>query len=287
MWYALMALQPGASVTWGFTGLLGTTAIVMWTIAMSRITHVLLQWLVENSGRYTYVNTRTLPVFDFAATAVVYGGAAFMVCEAWNIDTSGWLASAGVIGVAVGFASQETLSNLIAGVFILADAPYKLGDFLDLGGGTRGRVIEIGIRTTRLMTIEDVEIIVPNSLMASSQIVNQSGGPSVQFRVTVDTGVAYGSDIDVVRNILIEEAKGTQGVATRPAPQVRFKAMADSALIFGLNVWVNEPGLKDPVVDQLNTRIYKRLVAEGIEIPYPKQDVYMHQVSSHDAISES
>jgi small-conductance mechanosensitive channel len=206
-----------------------------------------------------------------------------MVCEAWNIETTGWLASAGVVGVAVGFASQETLSNLIAGVFILADAPYKLGDFLDLGNGTRGKVVEIGIRTTRLMTPEDIEIIVPNSLMASSQITNQSGGPWVKFRVSVEAGVAYGTDIDLVRKLLLEEADGIQGVAPRPHPQVRFKTMADSALIFALNVWVEEPGLRDGVVDQLNTRIYKRLCAEKIEIPYPKQDVYMYAQPTPEA----
>ena len=275
-WQAAMALHPTPAVAWGVTGLLGTLAIGTWTISFSRISHELLEWLVEHSGEYAYVNRRTLPVFDFAATAFVWGGAAFMVCQAWDIDTTGWLASAGVVGVAVGFASQETLGNLIAGVFILADAPYKLGDFLDLGNGTRGKVIEIGIRTTRLVTPENVEIIVPNSLMASSQITNQSGGPSVRFRVSVEAGVGYGSDVDQVRDLLMDVCEGVRGICPSPKPQVRFSAMADSALVFTLNVWVEEPGLRETVIDQLNTRIYKRLVAEGIEIPFPKQDVYMY-----------
>lgn len=276
-WMALMGLNPEAQVVWGVTGIIGTTAIVVWTIAATRIAAIGIEFLVEHSDHYTFVNVRTMPVFEFAADAFIYGGAAFMVCEAWDIDTTGWLASAGVIGVAVGFASQETLSNLIAGVFILADAPYKLGDYLELDGGTRGKVVEIGVRTTRLLTLEDVEIIVPNAMMASSKIVNQSGGPWVKHRVTVDAGVAYGSDIDRVREILLDIAREVDGVAKKPKPAVVFKSMGDSALIFGLNVWVTEPGQRDPVIDRLNTRIYKALVAEDIEIPFPKHDVYLYQ----------
>ncbi len=276
LWLALMGLNPSESVAWGITGVLGTVAIGIWTLAATRITAAIIEYLVEHSDQYTFVNTRTMPVFEFAADAFVYGGAAFLVCEAWEIDTTGWLASAGVIGVAVGFASQETLSNLIAGVFILADAPYKLGDFLELDDGTRGKVIEIGIRTTRLLTLDDVEIIVPNALMASSRITNQSGGPWVKHRVTVDAGVAYGSDIDRVREILLEEAAKVDNVARDPRPHVIFREMADSALVFGVRVWVPEPGMRDAAVDALNTRIYKRLNQEGIEIPYPKHDVYLY-----------
>ncbi len=276
LWFALLGLNPPASVVWGVTGAVGTAAIVLWTVTATRVASTLLSWLVDHGADYSFVNTRTMPVFEFAADAFIYGGAAFMVCEAWNIDTTGWLASAGVVGVAVGFASQETLSNLIAGVFILADAPYKLGDILELDGGTRGKVVEIGVRTTRLLTLEDVEIIVPNSVMASSQIINQSGGPWVKHRVTVNTGVAYGSDIDRVREILLEAPDGIDEIATTPTPNVIFREMADSALVFGLNVWVAEPSLRDTVIDKLNTRIYKQLVAEKIEIPFPKHDVYLY-----------
>ena len=129
------------------------------------------------------VRPRTLPIFDIAARSVILCAAAYFVMLAWHIDVTAWLASAGIIGIAVGFAAQDTLANLFAGVFILADAPYKLGDYLVLENGDRGAVVEIGIRTTRLRTRDDVEIIVPNAVMANSRIVNQSGGPSSGFRV--------------------------------------------------------------------------------------------------------
>ena len=279
VWYAFVALAPADAVLFGVRGVLGTIAVVLWTRTLSQISHVLLEWLSEHSHEYAMINQRTLPVFDFAATAIIYGGAAFFLFIAWNVNPTAWLASAGVVGIAVGFASQETVSNLIAGVFILADAPYKLGDFLELEGGTRGRVVEIGIRTTRIITADDVEIIVPNALIANGTITNQSGGPHEKFRIRVEAGVAYGSDIDRVRALLMEIAEASPFIIDRPKAQVRFTTMGDSALIFALNAWVEEPGKKETAIDDLNTRIYKALIAEGFEIPYPKTDVYLYPQS--------
>ncbi|NCG20486.1 MAG: mechanosensitive ion channel [Rhodobacterales bacterium] len=256
VWYAVFALNPSDEAGWIITGGLGSWAVFLWSRTLSRISHLMLEWLVQNSNRYAYVNQRTLPVFDFASTAIVWGGAAFMLFEVWGVNPAGWLASAGVVGVAVGFAAQDTMSNLMAGVVILADAPYKLGDFLDLDNGARGRVVEIGIRTTRLVTPDDVEIIVPNAMMATTQIVNPSGGPSVKYRVTVDIGVAYGTDIDALKAMLLEETHGVSGLIQSPAPAVLFKHMGDSALIFGLVVWITEPGLQPMILDALNTKIY-------------------------------
>ena len=88
-----------------------------------------------------------------------------------------WLASAGVVGIAVGFAAKDTLANLFSGVFILADAPYKIGDYIVLDAtGMRGKVTQIGLRSTRLITRDDVEVTIPNSIMGNSQVINQSGG---------------------------------------------------------------------------------------------------------------
>jgi MscS family membrane protein len=104
--------------------------------------------------------------------------AVYIIFSAWNIDMTVWLASAGIIGIAVGFAAKDTLANLFSGVFILADAPYKIGGFVVLDTAKRGEVTHIGIRNTRLLTRDDVEITVPNSIMGNTKIINESGGPS-------------------------------------------------------------------------------------------------------------
>lgn len=141
-----------------------------------------------------------------------------------------FIASLGVLGIAVGFAAKDTIANLFAGVFILADQPYKIGDYIVLGSGERGRVRHIGIRSTRVLTRSDVEITIPNSIMGNTQITNESGGPVKKTRVFIDVGVAYGSDIEQVEKVILDSLKDLGNLETDPEPQVRFKLLGASSL---------------------------------------------------------
>ena len=104
--------------------------------------------------------------------------AAFLI---WDINITAWLASAGIIGLAVSFAAKDTLSNIFGGVTIFADKPFKVGDYIILGTGERGMVTMIGVRSTRILTRDDVEITVPNGILATTTIINESGGPRNNF----------------------------------------------------------------------------------------------------------
>jgi small-conductance mechanosensitive channel len=191
----------------------------------------------------------------------------------WRIDLTAWLASAGIVGIAVGFAAKDTLANLFSGIFIIADAPYKPGDFIVLDGGLRGQVTKIGIRSTRILTPDDVEITVPNAVIGGSKIVNETGGPHVKQRIRVAVDVAYGSDIDRVRAVLLTCPEGVIHVAHAPTPQVRLRELAAAGLHFELLVWLEEPAQRDAVIDALNCAIYKAFAAASIEIPFPQLDV--------------
>ncbi len=277
-WYAIDRALPVGTTHYVLVGLLITALTLVWGAALARAAARLLDWLVQHRERYhTVVTARTLPVFDIGARTFIYGGCAYFVLLAWDVDVTGWLASAGIIGVAIGFASQDTLSNLIAGVFILADAPYKLGDYLVLDSGERGEVVDIGIRTTRLLTRDDVEIILPNKVMANARIVNQSGGPHEAFRVRIQVGVSYDVDIDRVHEILLDIANANEGVEKAPAPRVRFRAFGQSSLDHELLVWVARPVMRGLVSHQLHTAIHKRFRAEGIEIPFPQRVVHLER----------
>ena len=221
------------------------------------------------------IDARTLPLFNNVARIAIVAGAIYFVLLAWDIDVTGWLASAGIIGIAVGFAAKDTLANFFAGLFISADAPYKAGDFIVLDTGERGRVTQVGIRSTRLLTRDDVEIIIPNAVMGNAKIVNESGGPWAKERLRVPVQVAYGSDVDQVRAALLAVAEGRAGVSAEPAPRVRFRAFGDSGLSFELLCWIDEPVLRGRVLDDLLTAVYKRFQAEGIEIPFPQRDVWV------------
>lgn len=272
---AVGLMQPSAILMASSFSLLLSLAILVWTQFLLRATRLLLRTVAQDPVRFPALHPKTLPLFGNIAATIIIALAVYYILSSWRIDMTAWIASAGIVGIAVGFAAKDTLANLFSGVFILADAPYKIGDFVVLDGGERGEITKIGIRSTRVLTRDDVEITVPNSVMGNSKIINESGGPHEKFRVRVAVGVAYGSDIDQVRNVLQQIGEQEEGTCSKPEPRVRFRKFGASSLDFELLCWIDTPVLRGRVIDRLNTAIYKAFQREGIEIPYSKHDVYI------------
>ena len=272
---ALILGPPEAVMSW-VDSIVQTVAIFVWTVAGLRVVSLVSGSMGGAVRRSEWIDERTLPLFDNLARLILLGAAAYFLLLAWNLNISAWLASAGIAGLALGLAAQDTLSNVFGGLSIIADAPYKVDDWVNLDGGERGRVTKIGLRSTRMMTRDDVEITVPNAAIASGKIINESGGPSKKSRVSVLVGVAYGSDVDQVRDVLLRAAKSVELVADEPEPRIRFTEMADSALVFRVLCWIEFPQLRGECVDGLNTAIYKALNVEGITIPFPQRDVHLY-----------
>lgn len=250
--------------------------VVSWMRAALRISTALLDTL-GNQTRFSIIEERTVPIFDLSAKLLTILIGSYMLLMIWGINPVGWLASAGIVGIAVGFAAKDTLANLFSGFFIVADAPYKIGDYINLDTGERGKVSAIGLRSTRLITRDDVEVTIPNGVIASAKIVNESGGPHLKMRVRLDIGVAYGSDIDRVCELLQEIGVAHEEVCGDPAPRVRMRGFGASSLDFNLLVWIEHPEYRGRIRHDLYMKIYKALVAEGIEIPYTKQDLYIKE----------
>jgi len=250
-------------------------AVMVWALFLVRLSRVLLTHFSRSTQYMPLVTSQTLPLFQNLSILLTIGISIYVIFSLWQIDMTAWLASAGIIGIAVGFAAKDTLANLFSGVLILADAPYKIGDYIVLDTSERGMVTHIGIRSTRMLTRDDVELTIPNSIMGTTKIINESGGPYKKFRIKVRAGVAYGSDIDQVKRILMDVALSENTVCKDPEPRVRFRHFGDSSLDLDLLCWVEDPSLRGQVVDILLTRIYKSFNEHGVEIPYSKQDVYI------------
>jgi len=259
-------------------GVLVTLAALLWTVAVMRVGRILLEILSARVDQLNWIQPKTLPLFDMTLKFLAAGGFLYFVCIAWKIPLASWLTSAGIVGIAVGFAAKDTLANLFSGLFIIADAPYKVGDFIILDGQLRGMVCDIGIRSTRLLTRDDVEVTVPNAVIANAQIVNETGGPHQKMRVRVRVEVAYGSDIDQAREVLLGCVDGVEHVDTDPPPRVRFREFGGSGLVFELLAWIDEPVYRGRVLDALNSKVYKRFGEESIEIPYSKHDLYIKEM---------
>jgi len=275
---AVHKLGPVAPFDFIIYSSLESIAYLIWTVLFLRITKLVLGHVARSERHVSILHPQTLPLFENIANIAIFIFAIYIIFTAWHVDMTAWLASAGIIGIAVGFAAKDTLANLFSGVFILADAPYKIGDFVVLDTGERGEVTHIGIRSTRLLTRDDIEVTVPNSVMGNTKIINESGGPGEKYRIRIAVGVAYGSDIDEVREILVNIALNEEAVCEDPEPRVRFRAFGASGLEFELLCWIDQPVLRGRLTDALNCQVYKRFIEEKIEIPYSKHDLYIKEM---------
>ncbi len=280
--WSVQALEPVERVEYWVSGALKTVMVVMWSVAAARVGTIVLEVVARRVDRVPLVQAETLPLFEMVKKVAVAGGFVYFILSAWELNLTPWLASAGVAGIALGFAAKDTLANFFAGVFIVADAPYKVGDYIHLDGDLRGKVTRIGIRSTRLLTRDDIEVTVPNSVVANSRIVNESAGPHEMLRVRVKIGVAYGSDVDQVERVLLSACDGVTELAAEPEPRVRFRAFGESSLDFELLAWAREPELRGRAVHELNKRVYKALNAAGIVIPFPQRDLYVKEMRGSD-----
>lgn len=277
LWLALLRIDFSPGLLEMLQRSVKTVALMVWSLFAWRTSRIVLDAFSLLEERMHWVEPRTVPLFDNTMRIILVGGIVYFMFLIWGINVGAWMAGAGIIGIAVGFAAKDTLANLFAGIFILVDAPYQLGDFIVLDGGDRGRVTKIGLRSTRILTRDDIEIIVPNAVIANSKITNESGGPWEKERIRISVSIAYGSDLDHVKEILLDVARHVPEVSGEPDPRVRFRKFGDSGLELQLMCWVDEPVLRGRVIDALNTAVYKRFQAEGIKIPFPTRELYLRR----------
>jgi len=224
------------------------------------------------------IRDRTIPLFDLTGKILIFALGSYILLIIWGINPTAWLASAGVVGIAVGFAARDTLANLFSGFFIIADTPYKVGDFINLDSGERGMVTAVGLRSTRILTRDDVEITVPNNVIGNAKIVNESSGRWEMRRLRIKVGAAYGSDVEQVCDVLKKVAESHEDVAKNPTPRVRMRGFGASSLDFELLCWIEKPVLKGKVSHELYMDVYKTFAQQDIEIPYDKRDIYIKEM---------
>lgn len=253
----------------GLTRLVYTGLLVMWTLYLIKISRTIFRNLkirekVSSGARQLY------PLFDnlIMVLLLVHGG--YWLLKIWDINVTPLLASAGIVTAAVALASKDTLANLFGGVSVLVDRPYKLGDWVLLGTGERGKVVDIGIRSTRLLTRDDVLICIPNSLMSTTKIINQSGRVP-RFRLRVNVGVGFESDLETVEKVLMAAAEGLSEIVVSPKARVRFREIGESTLNYQLLAWIRDPADRGRITHILNTRVVNGCRAAGIDLAFPQR----------------
>lgn len=225
-------------------------------------------------GRVRAIDSTLIPFLSTMVSYVIKVFVLVAVLNQFGVQTTSLIAVLGAAGLAIGLALQGTLQNVAAGVMLLILRPFKLGDAID-AGGQGGAVVEIGLFTTELKTPDGIFKSVPNSAIWGASITNFSRNST--RRVDVLASISYGDDLDKAMGLLKALLDADPRILQNPAPEVMVMALAASSVDINLRAWT-ATGDYWAVLFDLNKKVKLGLEAAGFTIPYPQQDVYMHQV---------
>ncbi len=242
-------------------------------VALAQAVGVLQGLLRQRVLRYTGMSAGGQEAVAFVARYGLLLVGSLVLLQLWGLDLTSLTLFASVLGVGVGLGLQGISKNFLSGLIIIFERPIQVGDFVEIGD-LQGSVASLGLRSTKVTTLDGVTIIVPNSEFLESRVVNWSHGSPVS-RLQVPVGVAYGSNTEAVRDALIAACQGNPAVLQTPTPQVFFSSFGDSSLNFTLLVWTREPRRQYEIVSDLNFRIEAILREQGITVPFPQRDLHL------------
>ncbi|MEW6114756.1 MAG: mechanosensitive ion channel family protein [Thermodesulfobacteriota bacterium] len=268
-------LMPPPPIAFLVAGAAQTALVIVWMVPLGKT----LKLVCSRLGGYYPGASELLLLTENVGIAVIAIVGGLAVLTVWHVNLTPLLASAGLAGIIIALAAKDVLGNFFGGISVFLDRPFRPGDYIVLGSGERGKVVHIGLRSTRILTRDDVLVSIPNSVIVSTKIVNESA-PERRMRVRIKVSVAYSSDVDKVEEILLKVAEANSLVLPAPEPRVRFRAFGDWSLDFELLCWVAQPKDKGLLVHELNSAIFKEFNRAGVVFPMPQRDVYIHQVSA-------
>jgi MscS family membrane protein len=248
--------------------------IIVVLLVIRIITNFSKHWLKEWASKTdSTADDRLIPLVAkiLKAVAIILGF--FFIFDTWNINISPLLATAGIAGIAIGFAVRDSLANILGGIQLVLDKTFKVGDKIELDSGEMGEILDIGIRSTKLRTYDNEVIYIPNGSLANTKVKNFTV-PDLSVRVNVNFGVEYGSDPEQVRNVVMEAVKKIDTVIEDPEPVVQFLNMSDFSLDFVARVWVQSYTDAYSTKLKVTNEIYKALNKANIGIPFPTRTIY-------------
>jgi small-conductance mechanosensitive channel len=261
---------------------LGSAEVTLWTLIYLIIAVVLLfyfasklrNWMAEGLLARSRLDLGARQAVASITRYVVLLVGLLIIIQTAGINLTTLNVVAGAVGIGVGFGLQNVVSNFISGLIIMFERPIKIGDRIEVGN-IEGDVVEIGARSTKVLSNDNIMIIVPNSKFITENVVNwKYNDPRVRFRIPVS--VAYGSDVRLVEKLLLEVAAKEKEVLDDPAPAVRFLEFGDSGLLFELRAWSTSlVHRKGRLISMLNFAIYEKFQEHGIEIPFPQRDLHI------------
>ena len=264
---------------------LASFVVAVWIVVLSipisdfvaKILRVVEEEIVPKTE--TTLDDTALPLVNKVARFLIIAGAVVLALNELDINIMPFVAGASVLGVAIGFAAKDTLSNLIAGILLILDRPFDVGDRIEIWGAPAdqaswGDVVEIGLRATKIRTTDNLIVVIPNNEIMRRDIINYTAsGAEIRLRIPID--VAYDADSEKAKEVALSVARASEGVKESPEPQMIIRRFGGSAISMQLRIWIDDARRRRAIADELTDKIKSEFDRHGIEIPYAKHDLYI------------
>jgi small-conductance mechanosensitive channel len=256
--------------------------VLFGALIIIRIISVFVQWYAMNVAQRTKskVDDQFLPVIKKVIKGVVLFLAFIAILGVLGVNLDSVVVGLGVGGIAIALALQDTLSQFFSGAYIILDRPIKIGDFIELDSGEKGYVTDIGWRSTRIRFLSNNLIIIPNSKLASSKIINYDS-PQQEQSVVFPVGISYNDDLEKVEKVTVDVArkmqKSIEGAVKDFEPFIRYNEFGDSNINFSVILRVKDYVARYRLIHEFMKALKKEYGRKGIEISWPVTKVYMHK----------
>ena len=257
--------------------------IISLAFPITRITIAILKTieigLIEKTE--TQVDDVIFDLLNRFTGVIIYVVAIILALDIVGINVMPFIAGAGILGIAIGFAAKDTLSNLIAGILLIIDRPFEVGDRIEVwtaptGSATWGDVIDIGIRATKIKTTDNIVIIIPNNEIMKRDIINYTI-ISTMIRVRINIGISYDADLAKAKQIILDVADQIDWIVKDPKPKVVVRVFGESSVDLQLRVWIQNARKRMDTISEITDRVKEAFDDHHIEIPYPKRDIVVRQ----------
>lgn len=260
------------------------------TIIVAKTTDIAIRYFEEklkhDKEHSKYLKQAIYPLLKKIINITYYVIAFIVILYVWDVNIGPLLGGLGIVGLAVSFAAKDTLENFISGITLAFDKSFNVGDMISIPEmNIDGLIYDLGLRSTKVLSWDNELYIVPNSRISNS-IVQNPIYPELKARSVISFSVGYGSDVDKVKQVALSATKGVQNIIDDPAPSVLFKKMADSGIVFELRIWVNDVRNRFTATRTTTENLYKALVKNDIEIPYPTQTLFINFLDKKEKSAE-
>ena len=275
----IAAFQKGGTYGVAF-GWAEQVAVALVILALTALINALLKaamdWYIhelaaKNQGTW---DEELLPLFRRLLSLLLYFIAASIIFDRFGYPITALVTTAGVASLAVALAAQETLSNMLGGLVILVDRPFRIGDVIELTDGKAGEVVEIGLRSTRIKQFDGNALVVPNKDMANSRVINYAQ-PDHRAAIRQTITVEYRTDIEQAKALLLRVIKAHSEILADPEPGIWFTRFGENGLDIFMSCWVASYKERFRIADELNVRILAALRGAGVSVAFPQRDVHI------------